>query len=758
MSALRALAAALALAMALLAVTAVAQSPASLATTSADAPADLDSQEAVRDMVARLSDAEVRALLLERLDAVAADKAAETADIAALAMTLDSAATGFGASVSDAAQRLPGMAETLSAGVVRFWEPRGLAGTLHLLAVLALALALAWLSDRVGARLLRPQFRALWRADWYARTPLGRLRLIAGLAAVETAQAAAFLLGFWAAIETFAPPEPMSGLILSFFLWGPVFLVRATAVPLRVLLTANGQGLRLVNVSDAEAAFLERALLIFAALVGLRDYALAFFGGHGVPLAEARLGFWLSVLMYLWLIGVVWQARAALTRIVMGHDADKLTPGEVNVARLYPQFALALIVGFWVLGETLTGLMRWDLVLGGRLPLTLAILIFAPGLDTLIRGMAYRAVPQMTGKGEKAEAADAAYRRGLIRVGRILALAAVVVSLAGLWNVSLATAEAAGFGARFALRLLDTLGIIASGYFLCEVIALWVNRRLSGEIAEAPDDAERDGGGEGGGVGGSRLSTVLPLISLAAQTAVVVLTFLFALATLGVDTTPLLAGAGIVGLAVGFGAQKLVADIVSGIFFLIDDAFRTGEYVEVEGTFGTVEKISVRSLQLRHHEGPVHTIPFSDIPRLTNYSRDWVIMKLRFTVPFETDLMKVKKLFKQIGREMLEQPQFADDFLQPFKSQGVLEVDDVGLVVRGKFMAKPGRQWVLRKEIFARVQKAFEENGIQFARREVRVQIGGAGAERLSEDDREALAGAAAEAASPPRAIPGAGA
>ncbi|MEL6794938.1 MAG: mechanosensitive ion channel domain-containing protein, partial [Pseudomonadota bacterium] len=86
------------------------------------------------------------------------------------------------------------------------------------------------------------------------------------------------------------------------------------------------------------------------------------------------------------------------------------------------------------------------------------------------------------------------------------------------------------------------------------------------------------------------------------KVAIAVIFGLIALGNIGIDITPLLAGAGIVGLAVGFGAQKLVADVVSGIFFLVDDAFRTGEYVEVEGTVGTVEKISIRSMQLRHHK------------------------------------------------------------------------------------------------------------------------------------------------------------
>lgn len=188
-----------------------------------------------------------------------------------------------------------------------------------------------------------------------------------------------------------------------------------------------------------------------------------------------------------------------------------------------------------------------------------------------------------------------------------------------------------------------------------------------------------------------------------------------------------------------------MTDVVSGVFFLIDDAFRAGGYVEIDGTMGSVEKISVRSMQLRHHRGPVHTIPYGEVPKITNYSRDWVIMKLKFTVPFDTHPNKVKKIFKTIGAEMQSIPEFQDDFIQPFKSQGVFDFDDVGMIIRGKFMAKPGKQFTLRKEIFNWVKQSFEENGIDFARREVRVAL--PNTDGLSEEEKNAVAAAATQAA-----------
>ena len=205
-------------------------------------------------------------------------------------------------------------------------------------------------------------------------------------------------------------------------------------------------------------------------------------------------------------------------------------------------------------------------------------------------------------------------------------------------------------------------------------------------------------------------------------------------------------GAGVLGLAIGFGAQKLVTDIISGLFYLIDDAFRAGEYVDIGVVKGRVEATNVRSLVLRHHRGPLHTVPYSEIKHLTNYSRDWVIMKLEFRVTYDTDVNKVKKIFKQIGQDLLDDPVIGQDFLEPFKSQGVKSMEDSAMIVRGKFMTKPGDQFTIRKEIYTRVQKAFEENGIQFAHRRVAVDLP-PGFENHPQTEQIAEAAAAAVAA-----------
>jgi len=460
-------------------------------------------------------------------------------------------------------------------------------------------------------------------------------------------------------------------------------------------------------------------------LMGLSSGIIEFNVLNDVPMGTSRLGFWLNLAVHVYFAIISWRAWNGLVMMAQGDDV--LSPLEQRMARWYPGYLIGLSVATWMLINVIVSFGMFELLSTAPHYKMMFLLAFGPTFDTAIRALVRHLVPPMQGEGMVAERAYLSTKRSYIRIGRVLVFGVVIVTIAEFWGIDLSNLAAAGVGVQVAGRLIEIMMVIAVGYLVWELVSLYINRKLAAEQTALGFDLndEEPGGGEGGGAGGSRLSTVLPLVLGIAKFAIASIFGLIALGNIGIDITPLLAGAGIIGLAVGFGAQKLVADIVSGMFFLIDDAFRTGEYVEVEGTMGTVEKISIRSMQLRHHRGLVHTIPFGEIPKLTNFSRDWVIMKLMFTVPFDTDPNKVKKIFKKIGNDMIAEEAWKDDFIQPFKSQGVFGFDDVGMVMRGKFMAKPGKQFMARKEIYNRVKAAFDEAGIDFARREVRVAIPG---------------------------------
>ena len=287
---------------------------------------------------------------------------------------------------------------------------------------------------------------------------------------------------------------------------------------------------------------------------------------------------------------------------------------------------------------------------------------------------------------------------------------------------------------------LDVSLVLFVGYLTYHFFRLWIDGKIVEETAEAP---QGELGDEGGAAAASRLATLLPLFRGAILAVVVISIVLIVLLELGFNVSPLFAGAGVVGLAVGFGSQALVRDIFSGAFFLFDDAFRKGEYIDIGSVKGTVEKISVRSFQLRHHLGALHTIPFGEIQVLTNYSRDWVIMKLKLRVTYDTDVEKVRKLIKKLGQELLTDPTIGDNFIQPLKSQGVIEMQDSAMIIRVKFMTKPGDQWLVRKKVYQDIRELFAREGIKFAHREVTVRVATDQENSLTPQQKEAAIGAA---------------
>jgi small-conductance mechanosensitive channel len=210
---------------------------------------------------------------------------------------------------------------------------------------------------------------------------------------------------------------------------------------------------------------------------------------------------------------------------------------------------------------------------------------------------------------------------------------------------------------------------------------------------------------------------------------VLVVTLLMVLSALGIDVGPLVAGAGAFGVAIGFGAQTLVKDIISGVFYLLDDAFRVGEYIQSGSYKGTVESFSLRSVKLRHHRGPLYTVPFGQLGAVQNMSRDWVIDKLTVSVTYDTDLEKVKKLIKEIGATLKADPELGPHILERLlKMQGVEQFGDYAIQIRLKMMTKPGEQFVIRRWAYALIKKAFDANGIGFAFPTVQVAGGGSAA------------------------------
>ncbi|MFA9421337.1 MAG: mechanosensitive ion channel family protein [Gammaproteobacteria bacterium] len=644
--------------------------------------------------------------------------------------------TDFGRSLKSNVQSLPETIAGIGKAVSTIFEGREAGGNLSFLLSLALVLvagiAAEWLFNRFTAN-SREKIRQA-----HPETLLETFRTLSTRAGIEIGGVIVFTLVALISTNIFVQQDNDRFLISAFIL-NAILIVRLFGAILHFILAPRRPELRLVYTDTWTALYIERNFKLLAGVVGVGFFLVAVMQKNGIAIDTFR--FWVGLAIHLWIIIVTLKARKGLTLIIKGDD-DNLTPGLERMAGWWPALSAAVVAFNWFFLQFTLSVGNQELS-PQRSVSAIVLIIMAPFLDTIVRGLAAHMVPTTEGKGEVAEKAYEATRLCYIRVGRILLIGFLIIVIGKLWGINLRNLAESGFGAQVAANGVAFLLILALGYLAWEVTNLWINKRLAKEIPEGEGDVE-------GGTGQTRIATILPIMRMTVQATIIIITVLLALSELGVNIAPLLAGAGVLGLAIGFGAQTLVKDIVSGVFFLLDDAFRLGEFIEVGTTMGIVEKISVRSLQLRSALGAVHIIPYGSMSQLTNNSRDWVTMKLKFTIPFDTDLEKVRKIFKKIGQELQEVPEHAAVLINPFKSQGAADVTDVGIVIRGKFTTVPGGQWQIRKEIYSRVQKAFEENGIEFARKEVRVQLPEhMDPGNLTEDQKKVVSAAASQAAEP---------
>jgi moderate conductance mechanosensitive channel len=226
----------------------------------------------------------------------------------------------------------------------------------------------------------------------------------------------------------------------------------------------------------------------------------------------------------------------------------------------------------------------------------------------------------------------------------------------------------------------------------------------------APAESDQRGAGSA-----SRLATLMPLMRIVLAITIFVIAGLIVLSELGVNITPLIAAASVFGLAISFGSQTLVRDIVSGVFYLADDAFRVGDYIDCGKAKGTVEGFTLRSIRLRHQSGQVHTIPFGQLGQITNFSRDWTGVKFNLRLARNTDLEMLRKTVKKIGQQMLEDPEMKDEILEPLKMQGIADIADNAIIARFKFTVRPGKPTQVQHEAIRRMMAAFGPAGIEFA-------------------------------------------
>ena len=498
-----------------------------------------------------------------------------------------------------------------------------------------------------------------------------RLRAMALRFARDVGGVAVFALGSIAAFLVFDWPPRTRQAVVAFL--AAFIVVRLVLVVSRALLSPRDAQLRILPAADAEAVSWHRRVALFAGWLAFGWVLAAWLALLGMDLASRQIIVYILGLGLLAIaVGSVWR-RSRIVAVT---------------------FVVAWV--FWVLGAY--GLF-WLAVVAAALPGVMRLA--QAGVDHALR-------PPGAAAAETRGVIAAALGRAL-RALLIIGAAFLVVYASGL-NVD-AVASGDALWMRVLRGAVQALAIILIADVIWQVVASLIDQKLA-----ATQEAS------------ARLRTLLPIVRGTLAVVLIVMAILMSLSALGIQVGPLLASAGVIGIAIGFGAQTLVRDMFSKFFYLLDDAFRVGEYIQSGNYKGTVEQLGARSIRLRHHRGPVYTIPYGQLGAVQNMSRDWVIDKLTINLSYSTDLDKAKKLIKQIGKELAANPEFAPAILEPLKMQGVEAFGDFAITIRMKMMTKPGQQFTIRRRAYAMIRAAFAANGIEFAVPTVQVAGGAADA------------------------------
>jgi small-conductance mechanosensitive channel len=469
---------------------------------------------------------------------------------------------------------------------------------------------------------------------------------------------------------------------------------RAVMCVARMLLSPDDRRLRLWRLDDDDARFV---------LVWLRRLVVvAIFGDALVEVAlllglaqSAHDGFerLISLVLALMLIVVVLRSRHRVGVYIRGDGASRWRGW---LAETWPYLAVITIVSFWIGLATgtrsgLSGLYFPGVTLAAIIGARLATIIVLGTIERLLR-LDPAGHDRLPGLSQRV----ARYRRPLEAVASMVIAALSIVVTLQLWGApAFAWFVAGAIGGRLVSALL-TIAIA-----VVVAVAIW-------EITQAVLERHLGHAGEGQ-YRSLRLLTLLPLLRTALLVTILTIVGLTALSEIGVNIAPLLAGAGIAGIAIGFGAQHLVQDVITGIFVLFENAIQIGDGVTVAGLSGSVEQLSVRTIRLRAGDGSVHIIPFSSVTTITNANRGLGNVVISVTVAYAEDTDQVTQALVEIGAAMREDEAFQPKMLGDLQIFGIDQVRSWGVTITGQIACTDTGKAPVQREFNRRMKARFAE-------------------------------------------------
>ena len=282
----------------------------------------------------------------------------------------------------------------------------------------------------------------------------------------------------------------------------------------------------------------------------------------------------------------------------------------------------------------------------------------------------------------------------------VIALAIILVAEA--WNIDIFNWLTSDIGSLIIGRLISIAAIALVALVIWEVTSSVVDRYLSASDEESTQKAR-----------GQRARTLLPLVRNTLRIVIGVVALWMILTEIGIDVTPILAGVGVIGLAIGFGAQTLVKDVITGIFILLENSLAVGDVVSVGGSSGVVETISIRSIRLRDIQGSVHTIPYSSAATVTNMTKEYSHYLVEVGVAYRESYDEVTEILCEVGEDLRADVEFGADILEPIEIMGLDRFEDSAVIVRARLKTTAGRQWGIGREYNRRLKTAFDTRGIE---------------------------------------------
>jgi small conductance mechanosensitive channel len=284
-------------------------------------------------------------------------------------------------------------------------------------------------------------------------------------------------------------------------------------------------------------------------------------------------------------------------------------------------------------------------------------------------------------------------------VVRWLVLMGVLLTILQLWSVVDVVGWLAAGGGQEVIARAIGVGLIAGGALLLWLgLSSWIDYRLNPNYGKQPGPRER---------------TLLALFRSASTAVLGAVALMLALSEIGVNIAPLLAGAGVLGLAVGFGAQKLVQDIITGVFIQFENAINEGEVVTAGGITGVVERLSIRSLGLRDLHGVYHIVPFSSVEAVSNFMRGFAYHVAEIGIAYRENVDEARALMHEAFDELAKDPERRAAIIGPLDWHGLTTFGDSAIVLRARIKTQPGQQWAVGRAYNAIIKRLFDAHGIE---------------------------------------------